>query len=250
MFIGLLTSKVNASNNTKCVSLRNQKCMTQPTLISLHPIECSQAFHYYPFAVKLDGCVGSSNTLNDSSNKVRVPNETEDLNLSIFKMITGINESKTLTKHTSCKCKCKFDGRKLIQINGGITLNVNVSVENVMYVKKIFVWNPATCNCKNGKYLASIMNDSAITCDEAIDADADAEAKTNDESKLNKKETKTVPKNFNEKNMTFKTQNFYVLLAFLLITIALLIGVSIYCYLIKYQAKKNIYYHFNSQITN
>ena len=27
-------------------------------------------------------------------------------------MITGINESKTLTKHTSCECKCRFDGRK------------------------------------------------------------------------------------------------------------------------------------------
>ena len=26
-------------------------------------------------------------------------------------MITGINESKTLTKHTSCECKSKFDGR-------------------------------------------------------------------------------------------------------------------------------------------
>ena len=27
-------------------------------------------------------------------------------------MITGINELKTLTKHISCECKCKFDGRK------------------------------------------------------------------------------------------------------------------------------------------
>ena len=26
-------------------------------------------------------------------------------------MITGINELKALTKHISCKCKCKFDGR-------------------------------------------------------------------------------------------------------------------------------------------
>ena len=24
----------------------------------------------------------------------------------------GINESYTLTKHVSCECKCKFDGRK------------------------------------------------------------------------------------------------------------------------------------------
>ena len=27
-------------------------------------------------------------------------------------MITGMNESKILTKHISCKFKCKFDGRK------------------------------------------------------------------------------------------------------------------------------------------
>ena len=27
-------------------------------------------------------------------------------------MITGINESKTLIKHISCECKCKFDGIK------------------------------------------------------------------------------------------------------------------------------------------
>ena len=46
-------------------------------------------------------------------------------------------------------------------------------------------------------------------------------------------ETKTIATNFNEKKATCKTQNFYVLLAFLLITIALSIAVSIYCYLIK-----------------
>ena len=41
-------------------------------------------------------------------------------------MITGPNKSKTLTKHTSCECKCRFDGKNLIQINGGITINVDV----------------------------------------------------------------------------------------------------------------------------
>ena len=38
--------------------------------------------------------VGSCNTLNDLSKKVCVPNKTEDLSLSLFNMITGINESK------------------------------------------------------------------------------------------------------------------------------------------------------------
>ena len=62
--------------------------------------------------VKLDRCVGSCNTLNDLSNKVYVPNQIEDLNLGAFNMITGINESKTLAKHISCECKCRFYERK------------------------------------------------------------------------------------------------------------------------------------------
>ena len=37
----------------------------------------------------------------------------------------------------------------------------------------------------------------------------------------------------------FTSTDFYILLIFLLIIIALLIAVSIYCYLIKYQAKQN-----------
>ena len=53
MFIVVFSSIVNASNNTKCISLNNQKCEIQPTLTDLHPNEYSQEFHYYPFAVKL-----------------------------------------------------------------------------------------------------------------------------------------------------------------------------------------------------
>ena len=40
------------------------------------------------------------------------------------------------------------------------------------------------------------------------------------------------------KNIICETKSFYILLAFLLITIALLIAVSIYCYLIKYKSKQ------------
>ena len=94
IFFGLLTDIVIASNHTKSVSLSNQKCMTQPTLISLHPNENSQEFHFYLFEVKLDRCVRSCNTLNDLSNKVCIPSKTEDLNLSVFNMITRMNESK------------------------------------------------------------------------------------------------------------------------------------------------------------
>ena len=130
MIFVLLSSIVNAFSHAKCISLSNKKCMIQPTLINLHPNKYSQEFHYYPFSVKLDRCVGSCNTLNDFSNKVCIPNKTEDLNLSVFNMITGINESKTLTKHISCECRCRFDGKIVIRMNGGITIYVDVSVKN------------------------------------------------------------------------------------------------------------------------
>ena len=82
------------------------------TFANLHPNEHSEEFQYYPFTIKIARCVGSCNTLNDLSNKEGVPNKIEDLHLSVLKMITGINESKTLTKHPSSEYKCRFDGIK------------------------------------------------------------------------------------------------------------------------------------------
>ena len=46
--------------------------------------------------------------------------------------------------------------------------------------------------------------------------------------------------NFNEKNITYETQNLYILLT-------LLINVSIYYCLVKYRKNKNSYYHFVTQ---
>ena len=75
-------------------------------------IESFKEFHYCTSAVKLDRCFGNCNALNCLSNKVCVPNKTEDLNLSMFNMTTRINELKTLTKHISCEWKSKFNGIK------------------------------------------------------------------------------------------------------------------------------------------
>ena len=54
--------------------------MTQPALINLHPNEYIEGISYYPFPVILDA-LEVINTLNNLSNRVCVPNKTEDLNL-------------------------------------------------------------------------------------------------------------------------------------------------------------------------
>ena len=66
----------------------------------------------------------------------------------------------------------------LIQIKSGIMINGDVDQH---VCKKGYIWNPATCNCENGKVLVSIIYNSVIMCDKII------------------KETKTVQTNFNKK---------------------------------------------------
>ena len=82
------------------------------------------------------------------------------------------------------------------QINGGIMINVDVSVKKRHVCDKDYVSNPATCNCENGKYLANIMHDSAIMCDKII-------------------ESYEKEKNFIEKKATCNVQKLYFLLSFL-----------------------------------
>ena len=89
--------------------------------------------------------------------------------------------------------------------------------------EKDYSWNPARCSCKNGKYVGNIIGDSVVTCDRIIDSTKTIQTKSTSAKIVLTKCTWT---------------NFYILLAFLLITIALLIAVSIYCYLINYHRKQ------------
>ena len=136
--------------------------------------------------------------------------------------------SKILSKDLSCKSKCRFDEKECNSDQWWNNDKCLCACKKYHVYEKDYIWNSATCSCQNGKYLASILNEWAIACDEVIDVQA----------KSNGKETKPFPTNFNEKNITYNTRNFYILLIFLLITIALLIAVNIYLYLINYWAKR------------
>ena len=52
--------------------------------------------------------------------------------------------------------------------------------------EKDYIWNSATCGCKISKYFASFIDDSVIRSDEIKETKSE--------------ETKTIPKNFNEKS--------------------------------------------------
>ena len=102
--------------------------------------------------------------------KVCVANKTEDLNLRVFNMVTGINDSKTLIKHISCKCKCKFDGTKYKSHQWWNNGKCRCECEKRMYIKKIMFGIILHVIVKIEKHLGSIMDNSAIICDEVIES--------------------------------------------------------------------------------
>ena len=59
-------------------------------------------------------------------------------------MITGINESKTLTKYVSCKCKCRFDGRKCNSNQKSNNGKCRCECKTHHICGKDYIWNPAT----------------------------------------------------------------------------------------------------------
>ena len=186
---------------------------------NLHTNEYSQGLRYYTFAVIYDRFVGSCNTLNNLSNDVCAPNKTKYLNFCVFNMIIGINEWKILTKHISCNCECKYDGRKC---NSNQNWNKDKcwceckNPKEHHVCKKYFTWNPATFSWKNDKYLASVINNSVITCGDITEKTKTVPAKSTPR--------KTVPTNGD-------STNFYILPGFLILR-------TVSIYLIKHPSKQ------------
>ena len=74
--------------------------------------------------------------------------------------------SKILAKHISCKCKCNFDGREDSSNQKQNNDKCRCEGKKHHICKKEYIWNPPTGSCENNKYLASIIDDLVITCDE------------------------------------------------------------------------------------
>ena len=125
-------------------------------------------------------------------------------------MITAINEPKTLTNHISCEFKYRFDAKKCDSSQWWNNEKCWYGCKKSHLCEKDYIWNPFTCNCKHGKYLASVISNLVITCDKTIDAEA----------KSNNVEIKTV-------QQILMKRKLYISPALSLISIALLIAASI-----------------------
>ena len=108
MFIGLLTTCIigsfgeplifHSKGHIKCVSINNWPYK----LFSTKP---NQPL-YYPFIVSVNKCVGCFNTIDDPYGRVCVPWKIKKLNIKVFNIISGLDETRSLVQYESCEFKC------------------------------------------------------------------------------------------------------------------------------------------------
>ena len=79
--------------------------MIRLTLNSLKTFELI----YHSLMISLDKSNGSCNAADSLYTKLCVPSKTKDVNVKVFKIITRINEAKTLLKHISVNYKYNLD---------------------------------------------------------------------------------------------------------------------------------------------
>ena len=139
-------------------------------------------------------------------------------------MITNKNEAKTVTKHISCDCKCKF-----------ISTACNSNQEITVSAKKDYSQNPSKCIFENSKYLKSAVDTSVIACNEVISViDIVSKKKTNT---IATNVTRIVSINCYSKKVRYNI-DFCILHTALLMIILLLISTIICYHYVKHRSKQ------------
>ena len=82
----------------KCVSLNNRPCQAKPTIVNSSFNEAL----FYPFTVSVNKCGGSCNTIYDPYLRVNAPGKVKNMNVKVFNLVLGVNETRSLIQHESC----------------------------------------------------------------------------------------------------------------------------------------------------
>ena len=66
---------------------------------------------FFPFSLKTNKYSSSCKNINNRLAKLCVPDVVRNLNVKVFNLVSGTNETKRREWHEKCKCKYRFNSR-------------------------------------------------------------------------------------------------------------------------------------------
>ena len=118
--------------------MNNEPCKARPFRIDLNPAELK----YYRFIIFLNKFSESCNIVDDISTKICIPSKANYVNVKAFNVRANKNEAKTLVKHTSCDCKCKFNSTACNSNEKWNNNKCQCKCKSYHKCKKYYRWNP------------------------------------------------------------------------------------------------------------
>ena len=141
-----------------CISINNQECKIRPEIININSYEPA----FYPFSIKTSKCSGNCNNINDPYAKMCVPDAVKNLNVKVFNLMSGSNETRHIKWHETCKCKCRLDASVCNNKQHWNDDKFGCECKELIYklvCDKGYIWNPSNCErecdkpCDVGEYL-------------------------------------------------------------------------------------------------
>ena len=133
--------------------MSNQECKVRPQILNVKvddPV-------FFPYSVKTRKCSGSCNNINNSLAKLCVP-DVKVLNVKVSNLVSGINETRRIEWHETCKCKCRFNSsvcnNKQCCNDDKCRCEYKRLIDKGVCDKGV-IWNPSNCEYKcykSGKF--------------------------------------------------------------------------------------------------
>ena len=127
--------------------MNNQECKVRPEIANINgddPV-------FFPHIVKTSKCSGICNNINNPLAKLCVPDVVKNLNVKVFNLVSGINETRRVDWPKTCKCKCRFEhsvcNNKQRWNDDKCRCECKKLIDKGV-CDKGFVWNPINCECK------------------------------------------------------------------------------------------------------
>ena len=85
--------------------MNNQECKIRPVVMNIN----SNKTLFYPGNILVNKCSGSCYDINNFYAKLCVPDVVKNISIKVFNQISRTNETRYVSWHETCKCKCRLD---------------------------------------------------------------------------------------------------------------------------------------------
>ena len=100
-------STLRSVNLLSCISMNTEECKVRSQIVNVNgdnPV-------FYPYSVKRSKCSGTCNNINNPLVKMCIPDAVKNVNVKVFNLVSGTNETRRIEWNETCKCKNRFNSR-------------------------------------------------------------------------------------------------------------------------------------------